>query len=410
MGKTKQKLLEQLEELKVQKKSKAYYAQKLNITEAEVQNLLDQLKKPEFDSIKEFDVSSGVIKSTVITDKEPKNDQELAKLHNVDLKSYKIDHYYSKYKGGKYESTIHSKLIDGSDFYSSEEFEIRLKQIFKNSTPVKRNKTVYKSDKALFIYISDDHAGTVIKDSIYDQEYNQKVYETRLDQVIQEIDSLDQKWSKVFVINLGDELDGYNGKTTRYDHDLGSLSNKEQFDMYTIARKKFYDQLFSSNVANEYHVINLNNSNHSGNGFSYIANRALEFYTSGKYPNASTTHQSKFIDTVKWGNHVIGLTHGKDEKFMKSPMPLNLDHKTDIWLMDYYKKHILENNWISTIKGDIHKFNINYGKSGRYVNAPSISSGSMWIEHNYGRSKSGVLLEIVDKNKENITSIPIWFN
>lgn len=59
-------------------------------------------------------------------------------------------------------------------------------------------------------------------------------------------------------------MDGWNGKTTRYDHDLNSLSNKEQFDIYTIANKIFYDEIFSLGIAKNYNLITLGNSNHTG--------------------------------------------------------------------------------------------------------------------------------------------------
>jgi len=154
-------------------------------------------------------------------------------------------------------------------------------------------------------------------------------------------------------------------------------------------------------------IINLNNSNHSGNDYSYIVNKAIESYIEAKYPIVTFINQDKFIDSYTWGDHTFLFTHGKDEKYMKAPMPLNLDAKTDLWLMDFCKN--LSGKWFSTIKGDLHNYSVNIGKSGRYVNVPSICGGSNWIEHNFGSSNSGALMEIVDKYSKNIVSIPIWF-
>lgn len=298
------------------------------------------------------------------------------------------------------------------DFYTSEEISKKLKQVFPNTlSAVKLPKPENYKEEALFIYIGDDHCGGILKNSLFGKEYNESIYNERLQSILQEIINLNKRFEKINIINLGDELDGWNGKTTRYDHDLGSASNKEQFDFFVNARKRFYDALFTSGLANQYTIYTLNNSNHTGLGLSYIASKALEMYISAKYPEVQNLNQPGFIDYMVYGNHVFGFTHGKDEKFMKSPFPLNLDHKTDLWLYDYYSKNIDNPTeaWISTIKADIHKFNINMGKSGRYVNVPSISSGSQWIEHNFGDSVPGALLEIVKPNSKNIQTIPVWF-
>ena len=296
--------------------------------------------------------------------------------------------------------------------FSTKELETKLAEIFpKDIEPVILPIVQSNQMNALFIYISDDHCGNILKDSLFDNEYNQSIYTERLLEIVDEVVSLERTFESVYVVNLGDELDGWNGKTTRYDHDLGSASNKEQFDIFLNARKLFYDKLFNSGVSETYTIYNVNNSNHTGLGLSYIANKALEMYVSARYPEVTITNQSKFIDGVCYGNHFIAFTHGKDEKFMKAPLPLNLDPKSDLWLYDWYTKKLdnIGEYWISTIKGDIHKYNVNIGKSGRYVNVPSISSGSNWIEHNFGDSTPGALLEIVNATSKNIQSIPIWF-
>lgn len=296
--------------------------------------------------------------------------------------------------------------------FSTKELETKLAEIFpKEIEPAILPIVQSNGMNALFIYISDDHCGNILKDSLFGNEYNQSIYTERLLEIVDEVVSLERTFESVYVVNLGDELDGWNGKTTRYDHDLGSASNKEQFDIFLNARKLFYNKLFNSGVSETYTIYNVNNSNHTGLGLSYIANKALEMYVSARYPEVTIINQSKFIDGICYGNHFIGFTHGKDEKHMKAPLPLNLDPKSDLWLYDWYTKKLdnIGEYWISTIKGDIHKYNVNIGKSGRYVNVPSISSGSNWIEHNFGDSTPGALLEIVNATSKNIQSIPIWF-
>lgn len=410
-------LLEQLEKLLSWKRSKKFYAEKLGITEYEVEELMKELKSKENEPTKEIEFVSGTkkvnkekgtIESTLILDFEPKDDLELAKLHKIDLTKYIITNYWSKLlPNGKFTSSVFSKLISQEE--KNKELLVERLEIFFNNKFTSRQYVAepISSEKAMFVYIADDHAGIDFKESLFENPYNGEIYYNRLDSLADKIILNKENTETLFIINLGDELDGFNKQTTRGGHSLDSLSNKEQFDIYIKARKNFYDKVLMENKHKEVFVINVNNSNHSGNDYSYIVNKALEFYLQAKFPKVKFINQEKFIDSYTWGDHTFLLTHGKDEKYMKFGFPLNLNEKVDLWLMDYSKN--LKTKYISTIKGDLHAYSVNIGKSGRYINVPSICGGSNWIEHNYGSSSSGVLIEIVDKKDKNIISIPIWF-
>jgi len=416
--------LKSLKKLLKQKKSHSVYAEKLEISVEEVKELLRELREkgvPDEDDEEvveieknkvetvETDHSTGSQRLTIKSDK-PLSPREIEQLAGVDSIITFVDRSWLKSsKDGVWTYSILT-VTKVKDFYSTLDLNEKLREIFEEVIPY--TQTIGegdKTDQALFVYIADDHAGMQISESLYGNEYSGNIYEQRLMDVAEVISRYDIIFQNIYIIRMGDELDGYNAKTTRYDHDLNSLSNKEQFDIYTKTNKKFYEKVFQSGVAEKYTIINLNNSNHSGNSFSYIANRALEFWIEAAFPFVEIRHQQKFIDVISFGNHLIGLTHGKDEKYMKSPMPLNLDHRTDLWLMEYYKQYNMPEAWVSTIKGDIHKYNINSGKSGRYINVPSICGSSNWIEHNFGDTKPGVLIEIYSKEIEGVASFPIWF-
>jgi hypothetical protein len=418
MSKNKTLILE-LESLLHRKKSKAYYAEKLGIREEEIKELLTEIslknkldlykpleRKPQKNTRK-VNKEKGTIESTIVSDFEPKNDLELAELHKINLDKYVITNYWSKVlPNGKFTSSIFSKLIS-EDEIIRKDLTKDIKEIFSKTEKFSGKVKYQESDKALFVYIADDHTGIVLKDSLFGNPYTGDIYQDRLKELAKQIISLDYVIDTLFIVNLGDELDGFNKQTTRGGHALESLSNKEQFDIYTSARKMFYDTILTSNLFQEITIININNSNHSGNDYSYIVNKSLEFYLDARYDNITIINQDKFIDSYIWGDHTILFTHGKDEKYMKFGFPLNLNEKVDLWLLDYSKN--LKSKYMSTIKGDLHAYSVNIGKSGRYINVPSICGGSNWIEHNYGSSNAGALLEIVDKTDKNIISIPIWF-
>ncbi len=421
-----QGLLNRLEELLRQKRGKKFYAEKLEISEEEVNELLKELRnieEPEIintvseknknleilNSIRKVNTEKGTIESVITTNHDPKDDIELAKLHKVNLEKYVITNYWSKMlPSGKFTSSVFSKLISSEDILKQDLTE-DIKNIFFNAKIEKFEKIKNQNNdkKALFVYLADDHAGIDYKDSLFNSPYNGEIYFNRLNIVADNILNLKETFEHIFIINLGDELDGFNKQTTRGGHALDSLSNKEQFNIYVKARKHFYDSILTSNKFDKATIITINNGNHSGNDYSYIVNKSLEFYIEARYEFVSFINQDKFIASYAYGNHVFLMTHGKDEKYMKFGFPLNLNEKTDLWLMDYSKN--VQGKYLSTMKGDLHSYSVNMGKSGRYVNVPSICGGSNWIEHNYGSSSPGALLEIVEKNNKNIVSIPVWF-
>jgi len=121
-----------LQELLHFKKSKKFYAERLNISEEEVGELLKELKKePAQDYCKEcfpgeetkkVNVEKGTIESTVEITYEPQSIEQLAKLHKIDLSKYKISNYWSKLRpNGKFTSSVLASLKKPQD-YTVEDF------------------------------------------------------------------------------------------------------------------------------------------------------------------------------------------------------------------------------------------------------------------------------------------------
>ena len=112
-----QDLLFKLEELLRQKKSKKFYADKLGISEFEVNELLKELRDKDTEvpaeintatgEIRKVNIEKGTIESTVTSSFEPKDDIELAKLHKINLDKYVITNYWSKMlPSGSFTSSI----------------------------------------------------------------------------------------------------------------------------------------------------------------------------------------------------------------------------------------------------------------------------------------------------------------
>lgn len=296
------------------------------------------------------------------------------------------------------------------DFYSTDELKERLKELMPDITPYPLPKLKHKSSEALIILISDDHVGAINTTNLFNHpSYS---YEDRLLTIVKEAQNLNKTFEEVNIISLGDQLNGWNSQTTRGGHEVKSLSNKEQFDLYTSARMKFYNCLFSSGLSNNYRVHDVENSNHSGSGFSYIANQFLDMYLQAKFPKVERESHHDIINIIAYNNHLILFGHGKDEKFMTKPMPAVLDNKTDLFIQNYLVRRghdISLTDEISFYKGDLHQHGVQHGKFGRYVNVPSLAGNSDYGDANFGGTFGGALMEVLDSNSYKISSQAIWF-
>jgi len=297
------------------------------------------------------------------------------------------------------------------DFYNSTELQEKLRELMPDLEPVwfPVNKALEPANKALVICLADDHVGAINVTNLFDHKLYS--YSDRLDKVFDEIMDLGQSFDEVHIISLGDQMNGWSSQTTRGGHEVKSLSNKEQFDEYVSARVAFYDKVFTSQISENYFVHDVENSNHSGLGMSYMANKAIEMYLDGKYPQVFRESITEAIGGFQYGEHVVVFGHGKDEKFQKRPMPATLNAQTDLYLYDYIgnKGYTPYKNHITFYKGDLHQLGFQMAKFGRYVNVQSIAGHSDYGDLNFGNTKGGALLEILHKDSYRITSQPIWF-
>lgn len=341
----------------------------------------------------------------------PLSPEEIKELAQVDGINTRVARVWDKLlPNGKWIYSIDIRY-DINDFYNVEQLKEKLKEIFPSipatSLPVIKD----FSEKALIILISDDHAGAVIQNSMFGNEWNEHIYTERLLKVSNEAKKLGTKFEEVHIISLGDQMNGWNSQTTRGGHEVKSLSNREQFDIYTRARVAFYDDILCSGIAKDYIIHDVENSNHAGKDFSYIANRFLDMYLENKYPTVERKSYLLPVESFDYGIHTIGFTHGKDEKLMTRAMPLKLDPKTDLFLFQYFDKKGISpsERRITLYKGDLHQYALDKGKFGRYVNIPSMMGSTDWTEINFGNTEGGAILEIFDKNSRSVQHVPVWF-
>lgn len=417
------------------KKSNRECAKKLGISLSDflnrrrsfIENTFDDVEKNSYiialeEKVIEFseNVSDGTAKIKAIALEEPKSAEEIEKILKIDLTKWKLSSYWNKqHKNNGQEYWVVSAMVTKKqeNELSIEDVEECLRNVFTTDSPYERMDSVkVTNDKALFIYTSDKHVAAYVDDTeaMYKNNYNFLTFQSRMYNVLYEVQylfNLYGKFSDIYIIDLGDRMDGMNAQTTRGGHKLPqNMSDKEAFENVLAVEKNFYDVVFRSEYAHNYHVISNACSNHGGI-FDYMVSRALEIYINAKYPYVKTSVQEKFIDHIFYGRHVFLLSHGKDTEDMKHGLPLHLNDKTENYINKYlmYNRIDPEEYHISFVKGDLHKNTSEQSYNFRYRNVLSLFGGSKWIGTNFGPTKAGCSFDIVEANSERIFEHKILF-
>ena len=143
-----------------------------------------------------------------------------------------------------------------------------IKNKFKDEiTPIEIKVEDKDNRKALFIYLADLHIGAkTSNNSLFPNEYNAAVFKERLNHVLVTIKQNKEffgVFDALYIVNLGDALDGYNKQTTRGGHILPqNLDNNEQLDTFFEAHKNLFDSIVSLNAAKRIEYIACTNDNH----------------------------------------------------------------------------------------------------------------------------------------------------
>lgn len=278
--------------------------------------------------------------------------------------------------------------------------------ILQDVEPFKIEPKETDGDRALIVYLSDMHVGAKTQnDSIYENKYDEVEFNSRLMRTCDEIvrqHEIFGRFDRLIICNLGDSLDGYNAETTRGGHGLPqNMSNKEQFDVFVNGMIKLFNTLYDLDLANHIDYMCVGDANHDGD-FGYAANRTVETYLIGKYPDMSVRVFYKFIEHFEYGQHTFILTHGKDKEDKPSGFKLNLDVNTELYFDEYLCNKNINTKNIHVVSGDLHQTSINYAKRFRYKKVSSLYGSSKWIHSNFGNTPPAVDFEIVPKNSGTI--------
>lgn len=259
-----------------------------------------------------------------------------------------------------------------------------------------------KADKSLkndfdTLTFTDVHIGMdtdKYKNTMYKCEWNGDVLMNQAKIMIQKTLNF-QKSNTLVIDDLGDLLDGFDGKTTRGGHELPqNMTNEEVFDLAIQFKLYVLD-----NLCTKYKKIivnNICNDNHSGS-FGYFVNSAVKMISKQRYSNVKVVNHRKFLNHYYVGKIAFIITHGKDDKALKFGFSVQ-PKPQDIEKIDQYCKRndIYRNSDLVVFKkGDSHQslFDECTSDDFFYYNYPAFSPSSNWIKNNYKFGRRGFVLE-----------------
>ena len=391
-----QSLLGQLQELLTQKKSKKFYAERLGISEFEVNELLKELREKDnyqnvevrnYTEERKVNVERGTIESTIVSDFDPKDDLELAQLHKINLDKYVITNYWSKMlPSGKFTSSVFSKKKEAKD-YSPEDFAKFLENYKPNNiTITKENYSIEKDYVDVEISIADYHLAKKTVDGDNDVATRALRYVTMAQSLIEKVKSNYNINNVVLPIsNDFFHTDNYQHQTTNGTPQDTIMDYSEEYELGFAVLVDTINML--RQLANNVTVV-LVQGNHDRTKSFYLAH-ALDVFFRDEL-DVEFIREHSVIKGLTLGNTFIGWHHGNC-KLEDLPLLFATHPK--------YSHQFGDAVYREVHTGDKHHYMAKEVKGVRIQQMPSLSGTDRWhLDNNFVHSVRAALALVYDRN------------
>ena len=391
-----QNLLGQLQDLLTQKKSKRFYAERLGISEFEVNELLKELREKDnyqnvevrnYTEERKVNVERGTIESTIVSDFDPKDDLELAKLHKINLDKYVITNYWSKMlPSGKFTSSVFSKRKEAKD-YSPEDFAKFLENYKPNNISItKEQHSVNKDVVDVEISIADYHLAKKTVDGDNDPATRALRYVTMAQSLIEKVKANYNINNAVLPIsNDFFHTDNYQHQTTNGTPQDTIMDYSEEYELGFAVLVDTINMLrkYASNV-----TVVLVQGNHDRTKSFYLAH-ALDVFFRDEI-DVEFIREHSVIKGITLGNTFIGWHHGNC-KIEDLPLLFATHPK--------YSHQFGDAVYREVHTGDKHHYMAKEVKGVRIQQMPSLSGTDRWhLDNNYVHSVRAALALVYDRN------------
>jgi hypothetical protein len=387
-----QSLLSQLEELLTQKKSKKFYAERLGISEFEVTELLKELREKDnyqnaegknYIEERKVNVEKGTIESTIVSDFDPKDDLQLAKLHKINLDKYIITNYWSKMlPSGKFTSSVFSKRKEAKD-YSPEDFAKFLEN-YKPTNILVTKIPNFKDVVNVEISLSDYHLAKRTVDGDNSVEARAKRYLDVAQSLINKVVS--NYHIDTVILPISNDFfhtDNYQHQTTNGTPQDTIMDYSEEYEL------GFSILVDTINMLRQYAnqvVVVLVQGNHDRTKSFYLAHALDVFFKDT--PDVDFIREHSVVKGITLGNTFIGWHHGNC-KIEDLPL-LFATHPQ-------YSQLFGNAKYREVHTGDKHHYMAKEVKGVRIQQMPSLSGTDRWhLDNNYVHSVRAALALVYD--------------
>jgi hypothetical protein len=392
-----QDMLSRLGALLKMKKSKTFYAERLRITENEVDELLKELREREqepndplkapllCESVRRTNNEKGTIESTLVVDFEPKDDIELAALHKINLDKYIIVNYWSKLlPNSKFTSSVFSKKKEAKD-YTAEDFAKFLVDYESNYIPQQQPELERAKLIDVEISLSDFHLAKRHIDGDNSPAVRCKRYFTAAVSLAYDVKALYDIDRILFPIsNDFFHTDNYHNQTTNGTPQDTIVDYAHEYELGFALLVDTIKAL--KKVCKEIHVV-LVQGNHDRTKSYYLAH-ALDVYFNSD-PNIYFDREHSVVKATMLGETFIGYHHGnckiEDLPLLFATHP---DYSVMFGCAKYREVHT----------GDKHHYMAKEVKGVRIQQMPSLSGADRWHQdYNFVHSVRAALALVYDK-------------
>jgi len=388
-----QSLLYRLEELLTQKKSKKFYAEKLGISEFEVNELMRELKEKDteptvnYTGERKVNLERGTMESTIVTDYEPKDDIELAKLHKINLDKYVITNYWSKMlPSGKFTSSVFSKKKEAKD-YSPEDFARFLEKYKPTNIEItKPDFQVHKDFVNVEISIADYHLAKKTIDGDNDPSTRALRYFNVAQSLINKVEAnYDINTVVLPISNDFFHTDNYQHQTTNGTPQDTIMDYSEE---YELGFNVLVDTINMLRAHSHQVVVVLVQGNHDRTKSFYLAHALDVFFKEAVDVDFIRDHS--VIKAISLGNTFIGWHHGNCKL---EDLPLLFATHPE------YSQAFGNAKYREIHTGDKHHYMAKEVKGVRIQQMPSLSGTDRWhLDNNFVHSVRAALALVYDLN------------
>lgn len=256
------------------------------------------------------------------------------------------------------------------------------------------------SKTSIVVHLSDMHIGAKCEsNTLYPNKWDRQELERRLETLADKLYGLGH-FDTLILNLLGDNLDGMDNQTARRDHFMPqNMDNMEQINTFIEVMVAFVLKI--RQFANKIMIYSVKEGNHDGIA-GYAATLALINVIQNLCPDIDCQLFKDFIGKYEFNGHTYLICHGKDSKFMKQALPLNLNEKSKIMIYEWLEANNIHGDNIHFIKGDLHSNALNSCLRFDYRNVLSLFGASDYSNYNFSRNSYGVSYDLFVGNTRTI--------